>query len=126
MNFSKVAIMLKKQLRDTVQMERHLRVRGSWFFRKMWFKKKLCGKSLSRNQIIKHIPVMMTLAQIRYNLTFGQLKVLLQKFAVWRKAEDLLLTSLLSSTAVVTMKQIEERGGERWDSAAIKQFSHSR
>lgn len=70
MNFLKVAIMLKKQLRDTAQMERHLRVREYLIFRKMWLKKiKLCGKSLSKNQIIKHIHVMITSAQTGYNLT---------------------------------------------------------
>lgn len=61
MNFSRVAIMLKKQLRDTAQMERHLRVREiTWFFRNVCLKKKnkkkLCRKTLSKNQIDEHIP----------------------------------------------------------------------
>lgn len=39
MNFLKVAIMLKKQLRDTAQMERHLRVRDYLIFQKNVVKK---------------------------------------------------------------------------------------
>lgn len=42
MNFLKAAIMLKKQLRDTAQMERHLRVREYLFFQKSVVKKKNC------------------------------------------------------------------------------------
>lgn len=45
MNFLKVAIILKKPLRDTAQMERHPRVReGTWFFRNICLTKKSVEK----------------------------------------------------------------------------------
>lgn len=62
MNFLKVAITLKKQLRDTAQMERHRRVREhTCFFRNVCLekkksKRKLCRKTFSENQIDEHFP----------------------------------------------------------------------
>lgn len=60
MNFLKVAIMLKKQLRDTAQMGRHLKVRESTcFFRNVCLgmgkiKKRLGRRTLSKDQINEH------------------------------------------------------------------------
>lgn len=75
MNFLKVAIMLKKQLRDTAQMERHLRVRESTcFFRNLCLgkKKRLCRV---RVRLMTASFSMTSLAQIRYNLTVGWLEI---------------------------------------------------
>lgn len=107
-------------------MERYLRVRESTcFLRNMCLK----GKKLHRKPMIFILMSTslstMYLAQIRYNLTVGQMEIFAREVCNLYKGcriSFFTFSSFLSSIAILRTAQTEEKDGGSCDFAPIRQF----